>query len=95
MRILLAAIIASIFLVGCGKLESKRYEVKNIKLPYRSIDGINTKIDVIEEVIKVDTRTGQIWKLQHGQSNVTGGELCEFSMWDELGKTYRTTKLGK
>jgi hypothetical protein len=94
MRLLLA-VIFSIFLIGCGNVDAGRYEIKNVKLPYRSMEGINTKIDTIEELIKIDKHTGQVWKLQHGSSNVTGGELCEFSLWDELGKTYRTTKLGK
>ena len=78
------------FFVGCGKLNSEygRYELKNVKLPIRTIVGANTTVELQDELIRVDTQTGKVWKLQHGTSNING-EICEFSLWDELGNTYR------
>ncbi len=83
----------SLFLVGCGENDG-RFEVKNVKLPVRTTIAANTvnaggsRIEYQEELIKVDTKTGKVWKLQHGSSQI-GGSISEFSLWDELGNTYR------
>ena len=77
-------------MIGCDKLilTNGRYEIKNVKLPIRTIDGATTTIEVQDELIKFDTQTGKAWKLQHGTSNISG-QTAEFSLWDELGNTYR------
>ena len=78
-----------LLLSGCGKLSDEgRYEVKNMKLPVRTIINDETAITYQDEIVKIDTRTGKVWKLQHGASNI-GGYTCDFSIWDELGNTYR------
>jgi len=85
-------IIVFLFLIfllsGCGQkcCENGRYEIKNLKLPSRS-GTAETIITLQEELIKIDTRTGKVWKLQHGYSKI-GGEEAVFSLWDELGSTY-------
>jgi len=80
---------ACFLLSGCGMFGSDgRYEVKNIKLPVRSIIDANTTVTYQDEIVKIDTRTGKAWKLQHGSSNI-GGYTADFSLWDELGNTYR------
>ena len=74
-----------LFLVGCSDSKG-RFEVKNVKLPIRT--GTPTEITYQDELVKIDTYTGKVWKLQHGTNNI-GNELAEFSLWDELGNTYR------
>jgi len=96
----LVFLLAVCFLLsGCDKLGGDgRYEVKNMKLPVRTIIDANTTVTYQDEIVRIDTRTGKAWKLQHGTSNIAG-YTCEFSMWDELGNTYRPsdkkTGLGK
>ena len=89
MKNILFLFTACLFLSGCGKLGGDgRYEVKNMKLPIRTIIDANTTVAYQDEIVRIDTITGKAWKLQHGTSNI-GGYPCEFSLWDELGNMYR------
>lgn len=89
MKNIILLLVACFLLSGCGELGSDgRYEVKNMKLPVRTIIDVNTTVTYQDEIVKIDTRTGKAWKLQHGTSNI-GGYTCDFSIWDELGNTYR------
>ncbi len=88
MKNILFLLTACLFLSGCGKFGDGRYEVKNMKLPVRTIIDSNTTVAYQDEIVRIDTKTGKAWKLQHGTSNIVG-HTCEFSLWDELGNAYR------
>ena len=85
MKNLVFLLVICFLLLGCGNLGGDgRYEVKNMKLPVRTIIDTNTTITYQEEIVRIDTRTGKVWKLYHGTSRYA----CDFSLWDEIGNTY-------